>query len=237
MIAVILQPSYIPWRGYFDQIRRADLFIFYDDVQYDKHGWRNRNQVKTAHGKKWLTVPVHSGGVTQGISVKDVRIDWTKPWPQQHIRSLTSSYNKAPFFKRYLPLLESMYARRDESIADFTIETTIALARQLGIQHTRFQRSSEIDGIAGEKTGRLIQILKKVGASHYISGPAARDYIEADKFSQAGIGLEFMEYKYPEYIQFYPPYDPNVSALDLLFMMGDRAASYIAPLTDVVSGA
>jgi hypothetical protein len=237
VIAVILQPSYIPWRGYFDQIRRADLFIFYDDVQYDKHGWRNRNQIKTAHGKKWLTVPVHSGGVTQGISIKDVRIDWTKPWPQHHIRSLVSSYNKAPFFKHYLPLLESMYARRDESIADFAIETTIALARQLGIQHTRFQRSSEIEGIAGEKTGRLIQILKKVGASHYISGPAARDYIEADKFSQAGIGLEFMEYKYPEYIQFYPPYDPYVSALDLLFMMGEGAASYIAPLTDVVSGA
>ena len=138
MIAVILQPSYIPWRGYFDQIRRADLFIFYDDVQYDKHGWRNRNQIKTAHGKKWLTVPVHSGGVTQGISIKDVRIDWTKPWPQQHFRSLTSSYNRAPFFKRYLPLLESMYDRRDESIADFTIETTIALARQLGIRAYAF---------------------------------------------------------------------------------------------------
>ena len=237
MIAVILQPSYIPWRGYFDQIRRADLFIFYDDVQYDKHGWRNRNQIKTAHGKKWLTVPVHSGGVTHGISIKDVRIDWTKPWPQQHFRSLTSSYNRAPFFKRYLPLLESMYDRRDESIADFTIETTIALARQLGIQHTRFLRSSEIEGITGEKTGRLIQILKKVGAGHYISGPAARDYIEADQFSKAGIGLEFMEYKYPKYIQFYPPYDPYVSALDLLFMMGEGAASYITPLTDVVSGA
>ena len=86
LIAVILQPSYIPWRGYFDQIRRADTFIFYDDVQYDKHGWRNRNQIKTAGGKKWLTIPVHSAGVTGGIPIKDVQIDWSKPWPETHLQ-------------------------------------------------------------------------------------------------------------------------------------------------------
>ena len=234
MIAAILQPSYIPWRGYFDQIRLADLFIFYDDVQYDKHGWRNRNQIKTIQGKKWLTIPVHSAGVTQGISIKDIKIDWTQRWPQHHLRSLTSAYNKAPFFRRYLSLLEGFYARHDESIADFTIETTIALARELGIQHTRFLRSSELDGIAGEKTERLIQILKRVGASHYISGPSARDYIDDEKFSQAGIVLEFMEYKYPEYTQLYPPYDPQVSVLDLMFMTGDRAGSYLAPMRDAV---
>ncbi len=236
MIAVILQPSYIPWRGYFDQIRLSDLFIFYDDVQYDKHGWRNRNQIKTAQGKKWLTIPVHSGGVTHGIIIKDVKIDWTKPWPQHHIRSLTSSYNKAPFFKKYLPLLEAFYERRDESIADFTIETTIALARELGIQRTRFLRSSELDGIAGEKTDRLIQILKRVGATHYISGPSARDYIEVEKFAEAHIGLEFMQYNYPAYTQLYPPYDPHVSVLDVLFMTGDRAASYLGPSRDAVKG-
>src|SRR5512135_1269178 len=127
MNVVILQPSYIPWRGYFDQIRRADLFIFYDDVQYDKHGWRNRNQIKTARGKQWLTIPVHSGGVTQGTPIKGVRIDWSKPWAENHLKALQSSYGRAPHFKQYQPLLESFYARRDDRIADFTIETTIAL--------------------------------------------------------------------------------------------------------------
>ena len=91
MIAVILQPSYIPWRGYFDQIRRADLFVFYDDVQYDKHGWRNRNQIKTAQGKQWLTVPVHSSGVTQGVPIKAVKIDQSKPWAKNHLKALTIS--------------------------------------------------------------------------------------------------------------------------------------------------
>lgn len=226
MNVVILQPSYIPWRGYFDQIRRADLFIFYDDVQYDKHGWRNRNQIKTAQGKQWLTVPVHSRGVTEGIAIKDVHIDWSKPWAANHRKALTFSYNKSPHFKDYLPLLESFYDRRDECLADFTIETTIILSRELGITSTRFLRSSEIPGINGLKTDRLIQILKHVGATHYVSGPSARDYVEPEKFDSAGITLEYMEYNYPEYPQLYPPFDPYVSIVDLMFMLGKDSIRY-----------
>jgi hypothetical protein len=226
MKVVILQPSYIPWRGYFDQIRQADLFIFYDDVQYDKHGWRNRNQIKTKQGRQWLTIPVHSAGVTQGLPINQVRIDWSKPWAENHLKALTFAYAKAPYFKKYLPLLEEFYARRDPLIADFTIATIITLARTLGIAHTRFLRSSEISGINGQKTDRLIQILQAVGATAYLSGPSARDYIEQDKFDAAGIPLAYMEYNYPEYPQLYPPFDPNVSILDLLFMVGDDALKY-----------
>lgn len=227
MNVVILQPSYIPWRGYFDQIRRADLFIFYDDVQYDKHGWRNRNQIKTAQGKQWLTIPVHSKGVTEGIAIKDVRIDWSKPWAKNHLKALMFAYTKSPYFKDYLPLLESFYNRRDECLADFTIETTILLSRELGITTTRFLRSSELPNIDGIKTDRLIQILKQVSAKHYISGPSARDYIEPEKFEEAGITLEYVEYNYPEYPQLYPPFDSYVSILDLLFMTGKDAIKHI----------
>jgi hypothetical protein len=224
---VILQPSYIPWRGYFDQIRRADLFIFYDDVQYDRRGWRNRNQIKTARGKHWLTIPVHSKGVGRDVLVKDVQINWSTPWEKTHLKSLTFAYNKTPYFKEYLSLLESFYTRHDECLADFTIETTILLSRELGIAATRFLRSSALPGITGAKTDRLIQILKAVGAKHYISGPAARDYIEPEKFARAGITLEYMEYNYPEYPQLHPPFDPYVSILDLLFMTGQDAGKYI----------
>jgi hypothetical protein len=229
VIAVILQPSYIPWRGYFDQIRRADLFVFYDDVQYDKHGWRNRNQIKTAHGKRWLTIPVHAAGATHGVPIKDVRIDWSKPWADQHLKSLTASYARAPFFRKYLPLIESFYHRTDEHIADFTIATTVALAGELGIRQTQFMRASELEGIQGSRTTRLIEILRRVGADHYISGPSARDYVQTDEFATAGIRLEYMEYEYPEYPQLHPPYDPHVTVLDLLFMTGDRALDFIAP--------
>jgi hypothetical protein len=112
-------------------------------------------------------------------------------------------------------------------LADFTIDFTIALARQLGNTHTHFIRSSALSSIDGQKTDRLIQILQAVQGTHYISGPSARDYIESDKFEVAGITLEYMEYNYPQYPQLYPPFDPYVSVLDLLFMTGSDATHYI----------
>jgi len=224
---VILQPSYIPWRGVFDQIQQADLFVFYDDVQYDKRGWRNRNQIKNPRGRQWLTIPVYSHGAqTQNIPINQIRIAWDDPWNQTHLKAIQHSYGKAPHFERYLSLLETFYQRRDEFLADFTIDFSIALAHELGNRHTCFMRSSEIAGIDGQKTDRLIQILRAVGATHYLSGPSARDYIENEKFAQAGITLEYMQYNYPEYPQLYPPFDPQVSVLDLLFMTGPEAPNY-----------
>ena len=228
MKVVILQPSYIPWRGYFDQICRADLFIFYDDVQYDKRGWRNRNQIKTPKGKQWLTIPVNSRGAqTENIPINQIRMVWDHKWCQNHLKALQHSYSKAPHFGQYASLLERFYQRRDEFLADFTIDFTIALTHELGNAHTRFMRSSELAGIDGQKTDRLIQILQSVGGTHYMSGPSARDYIEKEKFELAGITLEYMEYNYPEYPQLYPPFDPYVSILDLLFMTGSDAPNYI----------
>jgi hypothetical protein len=228
MKVVILQPSYIPWRGYFDQICRADLFIFYDDVQYDKRGWRNRNQIKTPKGKQWLTIPVHSRGAqTENIHINQIQIAWDTPWSQNHLKAIHHSYAKAPHFARYVSLLERFFQRHDEFLANFTIDFTIALTRELGNAQTRFMRSSELADINGQKTDRLIQILQAVGGTHYISGPSARDYIEKEKFDIVGITLEYMEYNYPEYPQLYPPFDPYVSILDLLFMTGPEASNYI----------
>jgi len=227
MKAVILQPSYIPWRGYFHQILLADVFVFFDDVQYDKRGWRNRNQIKTPQGKQWLTIPVYSRGAqTNHIPIDKIKIAWDNPWNQDHWKALQHAYGRAPFFDQYASQLEEFYERHDEYLADFTIDLTVALARLLGDQHTRFVRASSLD-VAGAKTDRLISILNEVGADHYISGPSARDYIEPEKFQAAGIGLEYMVYNYPEYPQLHPPFDPQVSLLDLLFMTGPRAALYI----------
>lgn len=227
MKCVILQPSYIPWRGVFDQIRQADVFVFYDDVQYDKHGWRNRNQLKTPQGKQWLTIPVSAkGAVSDGVPINEVPIVWNKAWNKEHLKTLRQHYGKAPHFKAYEPLLEEYYGRRDTLLADFTIDFTIALARALHIEHTQFVRSSTL-GVSGTKTDRIIQVLQKLGVDHYISGPSAKDYIETEKFESAGIGLEYVKYDYPEYPQLYPPYDPAVTILDLLFMTGDQALKYI----------
>jgi hypothetical protein len=229
MKVCILQPSYIPWRGYFHQILKADVFVFYDDVQYDKHGWRNRNRIKTPNGSCWITIPVHTKGVVdQGVTINEVKIDWTKKWNDKHWRAISMSYGKAPFFGQYESLLQSLYARHDEYLADFTISTTEALARALGIEHTKFMRSSMMRGIAGSKTERLISILTQIGCTHYISGPSAQDYIDHGEFAKAGISVEFMTYDYPEYPQLHPPYDANVSIIDLLLMMGPDATKSIA---------
>lgn len=227
MNCVILQPSYIPWRGYFDQIHRADVFVFYDDVQYDKHGWRNRNRIKNHQGGQWLTIPVHSAGnLVEHTPIHEIEIAWQQSWSERHLRALQQAYSKAPYYKTYAPWLEEVYSRRPARLADFTIPLTIELAEKLGICQTRFLRSSELKA-SGQKTDRLIEILTQLEVTHYISGPSARSYIEEEKFQAAGISLEFMEYNYPEYPQLHPPYDAFVTILDLLFMTGPEAPRYI----------
>ncbi len=226
MRCAIIQPSYIPWRGYFHQIQKSDVFVFLDDVQFDKHGWRNRNRIKTANGTVWLTVPVASAGnVVEGTPIDQIEIVWDKDWNTKHWRTLQQSYGRAPHFERYAALLGSFYQQRPARLADFTIELTVAIAAELGLA-PRFVRSSQL-GAAGTKTDRVVDILTRVGATHYISGPSARSYMEESKLTAAGISLEYMSYDYREYPQLYPPYDPQVSVLDLLFMMGPEAPGAI----------
>jgi WbqC-like protein family len=227
MKCVILQPSYIPWRGYFHLIQKADVFVFYDCVQYDDHGWRNRNQIKTPQGTQWLTIPVRSKGVhTKATPIKDIPIIWASAWNKKHLATLRQNYAKSPHFQKYQPLLEKFYARQDCLLADFTCELTVALARELGISHTKFLRSSTIP-LTGNKTDRLLELLKHLGAHHYISGPSARDYLEMNKFAAVGITVEFIEYNYPEYPQPNGAFLPAVTILDLLFNTGPDAAKYI----------
>ncbi len=227
MNCVILQPSYMPWRGFFHQVYKADVFVFYDDAQYDRHGWRNRNQIKTPRGAQWLTIPLKSiGAQWKEATICDMEISWDRNWSQTHFETLRHNYSKAPFFKHYQPMLQNWYSRQPERLADFTIETTIELARELGIRHTEFIRSSTLNS-TGSKTDRLLQILQKVGAKHYISGPAAKDYLEIEKLDSCGISVEWMVYDYPEYPQLYPPFDPQLSILDLLLMTGGDAGAYI----------
>jgi hypothetical protein len=227
MNCVILQPSYIPWRGYFHQIYKADIFVFYDDVQYDKNGWRNRNRIKTSNGSHWLTIPVKNKGIiSEHLLIKDVQIDWSKDWMKKHWSALAQAYARAPYFSTYADLLKSFYDQKPVNLADYTISITIAIAQKLGIERSRFVRSSSLQ-VSGEKTDRLIQILQKLNTTHYISGPAARDYLEEEKLAKAGISLEYMSYDYPEYPQLYPPFDPFVSIVDLLLMTGPQAPDYI----------
>jgi hypothetical protein len=225
--AVVLQPSFFPWRGYFDLVARSDVFVFYDDVQYDKHGWRNRNRIKTAAGPQWLTVPVRSkGNLVEGMRIDQAVIDARDDWKGRHVERIRHAYRKAPFFVPTFAFVEELYARQTDSLADFTIATTIAIAARLGLRVPEFVRSSAL-AIPGAKTDKLIGTLDAVRAAAYISGPAARAYILPERFAEAGIALGYIEYRYPEYAQLHGEYDANLSILDLLFMVGDEASRYI----------
>lgn len=227
MKCVINQPNYIPWRGYFHQIQKADVFVFYDDVQYDKHGWRNRNRIKTSNGPIWLTIPVlKKGAVENHIPINQIFIDWTRDWPRKHWKTIEQAYGKAPFFEIYASTLKETYERRYDKLADFTIQLTILIAGILGISGTKFVRSSSLNA-TGTKTNRLLDLLGQLRATHYISGPAAKSYLDEVKLADAGISTEYMVYNYPLYSQLYPPYEAQVSILDLLFMNGSNSSKYI----------
>jgi hypothetical protein len=220
----IIQPNYIPWKGYFDIIHCVDAFIFLDDVQYTTRDWRNRNKIKLRDGStSWLSIPV-SGGRNQRIC--DVEIDNTQGWARKHSEALRHSYGKSPFFERYFPRFSELLLAEHKYLADLDIALTKEICGWLGIS-IETHRSSALLG-EGAKDERLIDLTQKVGGTLYLSGPAARDYIQPERFAEARIELAYHDYSgYPEYAQIAPPFDHFVTVLDLLFSVGDAAPDHI----------
>lgn len=221
---VVLQPGYIPWLGFFDQMRRADVFVYYDDVQYDKHGWRNRNRIKTPDGPGWLTVPVRHHGLEQP-TILETEIDARTPWARKHIGSLRQYYSKAAHFKRYLPEIDELLNRPWTRIVDLDMAVVAMMAGWMKISPTTY-RSSEL-GITGEQSGRLLKLCQHFGATRYLSGSAARDYLDVGLFERHDIEVAWQDYQHPVYQQQYGEFVPYLSALDLLLNCGDDSRSIL----------
>lgn len=224
MKVAVLQSNYLPWKGYFDIIHDVDLFIFYDDVQYTKNDWRNRNRIKTPNGPLWLTVPVGQSldRLTCEVTLDDPR------WAAKHHKTLCQYYGRAPHFRRYRAFLDEVYLGRTwATLVELNHFLIKSIAREfLGVS-TAFADSRDYP-TRGKKLDRLLDLLVQVGAEQYLSGPAARSYIVAEEFASAGIDLSFKDYSgYPEYPQFHPPFDHAVTILDLLFHTGPDAPWYI----------
>jgi hypothetical protein len=218
--AVVLQPGYLPWLGFFDQLQRADIFVYYDDVQYDKHGWRNRNRIKTQSGPLWLTVPVRHGGI--GFPrILDVEIDARRPWARKHLSSIRQAYARAPYLGRYLPALEELLQRRWERLVDLDIACAALMAEWFGLRR-RVERSSALK-VGGDRSERLVNICRNLGASKYVSGAAAQSYLDVPLFERHGIRVEWQQYVHPIYPQLHDEFVPYLSALDLLLNCGNDA--------------
>jgi len=220
----ILQSNYIPWKGYFDLINMVDEFILYDEVQYTKNDWRNRNLIKTQQGLKWLTIPVRQESL--GQLIQDTKII-DKRWGKKHWGAIVASYAKSKYFKDYRDIFEELYLNNDEEYLSLVNYKFIKVVNSiLGIQ-TKIRWSSEFDLVDGQ-TERLIQICKDCNATEYLSGPAAKDYFNDDIAKQENIKVSWMDYSgYTEYDQRFPPFEHGVTILDLIFNEGSNAMKYM----------
>lgn len=211
----VLQPSYLPWLGYFDQIASVDTFVFYDDVQYTKNDWRNRNRVKSASGPVWLTVPVCG---STSLKINEVRIETGKKWQEKHRKTLAQLYSKATFFDEVSAMLEPLWTTRYELLVDVSVDSVTLVASYLGLK-TKMLLSSSL-GVQGDKNERLVAICEKLGATYYYSGAAAREYLDVELFASRGIEVAFQCYEHPVYGQLFGDFTPYLSVVDLLMNCG-----------------
>ncbi|NBU63614.1 MAG: hypothetical protein EBS29_03805 [Chloroflexia bacterium] len=221
----IVQSNYIPWKGYFDLIARVDEFILYDDMQYTRRDWRNRNLIKTAQGPQWLTIPVDvKGKYFQRINETHIS---DANWAEVHWKSIVHTYARAPFFAQYKDIFQQLYTTVPfPLLSEVNYHFISAICQILGIT-TKISWSSDYTLVDG-KTERLVGLCQSTNATHYISGPAARDYIIDELFSEAHITLEYADYSgYPVYPQLYGEFTHGVSVIDLIFNAGPQATTYM----------
>ena len=221
----IVQSNYIPWKGYFDLIAATDEFILYDDAQYTRRDWRNRNQIKTPQGVQWLTVPVRVKG-RYHQSIRETEIDGTE-WAEQHWTRLRQNYARAPHFARYAPDLEALYLHgRHDTLSALNLAMLTWVNRQLGIA-TRMSSSSDYT-LEGDRTDKLLNLCLQAGATEYLSGPAARDYLDESRFAAAQVAVRWFDYPaYPPYAQLWGEFVHGVTVLDVLFHCGPDARRHV----------
>lgn len=223
----IVQSNFIPWRGYFDFIATVDLFVFLDDVQFTKRDWRSRNLIKTAHGPRWLSVPVKAGHRSRMIC--DTEIDETQDWRTTHVNQWRSHYAGAPFLSDVFMLLDAMNSRQNNTVTKLNLALIESICTYLNIGTPRML-SSQLK-VEGRRTERLINLLRAAGGTTYLSGPSADTYLEKDLFVEAGIRLEYKSYKYEPYPQLWGAFEGRVSVLDLIANCGPASVAMMQSST------
>jgi hypothetical protein len=221
----IVQSNYIPWKGYFDMIAAVDEFILYDDMQFTRRDWRNRNQIKTPQGLQWLTVPVSVKGKYHQ-TIRETEIS-DGDWAAAHWKSIAQNYRRAPHFEPLRELLEPIYLNeRFTHLCALNRRLLEAVAGFLGIR-TRISNSWDYRLSEG-KTERLADLCRQAGGTEYVSGPAAKDYVDEQVFRDQGIALTWFDYQgYPEYPQLWGPFTHNVTVLDLIANCGPLSPAYM----------
>lgn len=219
MIVAVHQPQYLPWLGYFDKIDRADVFVLLDTVQFKKNEWQNRNMIKTAAGRQWLTVPV-TYKFPQRIN--EVLLNNQERWQHKQRQAIISNYKKAPCWDNLAPFIEEILNPSWEYLATLNVFTVRRLAELLGIA-TPLYVASELATFPDDPDKRLIAITKHFGAGTYLAGSGGREYMDLDQYERSGIEVLFQEYAHPVYEQLFGAFEPFLSVLDLLFNHGQKS--------------
>ena len=222
----IIQPGYLPWLGFFEQIIRCDTFVYLDDVQYTKNDWRNRNRIKTKDGIQWLSVPV---SYKFGQNIKEVHINNSSAWQKKHFQSLKTCYGKSRFFNIYSEELSNIFNKTWSYLIDLDISTIHWLIEKLGLNLKLFL-SSELSINTKDKQLRLIEICNALGCNFFYEGRSGQDYIEVELFKNHGITVAFQEYHHPYYNQLWlkeQGFISHLSIVDLLFNHGNDSQAII----------
>lgn len=221
----IMQPTYLPWSGYFGLMHAVDIFVLLDSVQFARRSWQQRNQIKTANGAQWLSVPVLSKG-KRGQAIWEVELDKGTNFALAHQKTIEMSYSKAPCFKDYAGELLPYLNNPSPRLVDLTIGLILQIQSLLGIK-SQVLRSSELNG-AGAKADLLASLCQQLGASAYLSPPGSKAYLdESDAFGKIGVPVHYFEFKHPEYQQLFGEFLPYMSNIDMLFNCGDRSLALI----------
>lgn len=221
---VISQPMFFPWMGILEQIKLADVYVHYDDVQFSKGSFVPRIKVKTQGGSQWMTVPIIKNG-KQLIS--DVVINDSHNWRVKHLKTLSQAYSKAPFLSEMLALVESVYSKKITSLAELNICAIEDITLYFGLDRT-FLKSSALNNSHLSGSNRVLELVKQLDGNIYITGHGARDYLDHELFEHSGIDVEYMDYKRIPYPQLHGVFDPHVSILDLIANTGKRGVEYIS---------
>lgn len=226
MVVSINQPAYLPWLGYFHRIAVSDLHVVLDHVQFEKNSFTNRNKIRTERGLAWVTVPVRTKGRFGDLAIRTLEIETTKNWRRKHWEAIRHNLAGAPFFAEHARFFEDTYRREWKYLAHLCTHVNGYLLEQFDIGTTTCT-SSELR-VEGAKDELVLNICRQVGATHYLSGPLGRRYLDEDKFTAAGIVIEYHDYQHPRYPQYRGSgFEAGMAAIDLLFNCGPRSGAII----------
>lgn len=223
MIVAVHQPQYLPWLGYFDKIRRADVFCYLNDVQYKKNEWQNRNRIKTAQGWQWMTVPVRYRFPQK---INEVYINNTVEWKKKHLQAMLTNYNRAPYFKQVVATLEDAFSKEWEFVSELNLYLIESFKKMLNLEAKKSVCSSDLD-LREEPTERLIDICRALGADTYLAGQGGMEYMDLERFKKNGLKVIIQEFKHPVYPQMFEEFQSHLSIVDLLCNCGPESMNII----------